>query len=182
MSSLVNSGASLKTPNRSNTMRTRAIVASSIGNFFELFDFVLYGFLAAIIGRLFFPAIDPMTSLLSSFATYGVGSECVQSAPWSSVLMGIDTEGKLVDFTIAVMALSTIGVGLLPTYTQIGRLAAVLLLICRLAQGFSTGGELAARPRSWLNMPPAALADGREAGNSSARSPVCLRDRSPLLS
>src|ERR1017187_7822205 len=51
----------------------RAVLACSIGQIFEIFDFVIYGYFALAIGRAFFPSTDPMTSLLSSFATYGVG-------------------------------------------------------------------------------------------------------------
>ena len=123
-------------------MLTRAIVACSIGNFFELFDFVLYGFLAAIIGKVFFPAMDPMVSLLSSFATYGVG---FLMRPVGAVVIGIygDRYGRkaALVLTIGIMAAATLGVGLLPTYDQVGRLAPFLLLLCRLGQGFSTGGE-----------------------------------------
>jgi MHS family proline/betaine transporter-like MFS transporter len=123
-------------------MRTRAIVACSIGNFFELFDFVMYGFLAAIIGRLFFPTSSPTTSLLSSFATYGVG---FLMRPVGAIVIGAygDRRGRKAALvsTISIMALATLGVGLLPTYDQVGLIAPILLLVCRLGQGFSTGGE-----------------------------------------
>ena len=123
-------------------MFTRAVLACSVGNFFEQFDFVLYGYFAAIIGRLYFPAMDPMSSLLSSFATYGVG---FLMRPVGAIVIGSygDRYGrkKALVLTIAIMAVATLGVGLLPTYDQIGRWAAVLLLLCRLGQGFSTGGE-----------------------------------------
>jgi hypothetical protein len=56
------------------TERTRAIFAATVGQFFELYDFAIYGFFAVEIGRSFFPSSDPLTSLLGAFATYGVGS------------------------------------------------------------------------------------------------------------
>jgi MFS transporter, MHS family, proline/betaine transporter len=55
------------------TERTRAIFAATVGQFFELYDFAIYGFFAVEIGRAFFPSNDPLTSLLGAFATYGVG-------------------------------------------------------------------------------------------------------------
>jgi len=123
-------------------MRVRAIVACSLGHFFELFDFVMYGFFAVIIGKLFFPASDPMTSLLSSFATYGVG---FLMRPVGAIVIGAygDRNGRksALVLTICVMALSTLGIAFLPTYAQIGILAPLLLVACRLIQGFSTGGE-----------------------------------------
>jgi len=123
-------------------MRIRAILACSIGHFFELFDFVMYGFFAVIIGKHFFPATDQMTSLLSSFATYGVG---FLMRPVGAILIGAygDRHGRkaALVLTIWVMALSTLAIALLPTYDRIGIFAPVLLVACRLAQGFSTGGE-----------------------------------------
>jgi|SRR5665213_4152715 len=142
MASVANHQATYGTPTPSKATRNRAIVACSIGNFFELFDFVLYGFLAAIIGKLFFPAHDPMTSLLSSLAIYGVG---FLMRPVGAVVIGAygDRHGRkaALVLTIGIMAVSTLGVGLLPTYDTIGRFAPLLLLLCRLGQGFSTGGE-----------------------------------------
>ena len=61
------------TPQARSAARRKAILSCSIGNFLELFDFVVFGFFAATIGRNFFPSTDPTISLLSSFATYGVG-------------------------------------------------------------------------------------------------------------
>jgi MFS transporter, MHS family, proline/betaine transporter len=124
------------------SMRTRAVAAASIGNFLEFFDFVIYGFLAGVIGRLFFPAADPVTSLLSSFATYGVG---FLMRPVGSIAIGAyaDRYGRkaALILTITMMALATLVTGLIPTYDQIGLLAPIILVICRLLQGFSLGGE-----------------------------------------
>jgi MHS family proline/betaine transporter-like MFS transporter len=125
-----------------SSMRTRAVLAASVGNFLEFFDFVIYGFLAAIIGRLFFPAANPVTSLLSSFATYGVG---FLMRPVGSVAIGAyaDRYGRkaALILTITMMAIATLVTGLIPTYDQIGLLAPIILVICRLLQGFSLGGE-----------------------------------------
>jgi len=59
----------------------RLIAACTIGNALEFFDFVVYSFFAATIGKLFFPSADPVVQLLLSFGTYGVGFSCVRSAP-----------------------------------------------------------------------------------------------------
>src|ERR1700733_12892294 len=65
--------ASVSTGQSANSDRSRAILAASVGQFFELYDFAIYGFFAVEIGRAFFPSTDPLTSLLGAFATYGVG-------------------------------------------------------------------------------------------------------------
>jgi MHS family proline/betaine transporter-like MFS transporter len=65
--------ASVMTGTIANSDRSRAILAASVGQFFELYDFAIYGFFAVEIGRAFFPSTDPLTSLLGAFATYGVG-------------------------------------------------------------------------------------------------------------
>lgn len=123
-------------------LRRRAIVSCVVGNFFELFDFAIYGFFAAAIGRTFFPTADPVTSLLSSFATYGVG---FLMRPVGAVVVGAygDRHGRkaALVLTVTLMATATGLVGLLPSYASIGIGAPLLLLLCRLAQGFSTGGE-----------------------------------------
>jgi MHS family proline/betaine transporter-like MFS transporter len=122
--------------------RRRAVTAASVGQFFELYDFSIYGFFAPEIGRAFFPAADPLTQLIAAFATYGVG---FLMRPVGAIVVGaygdrVGRKAALV-FTVGLMGLATGLVALLPTYNQIGILAPVLLVILRLAQGFSTGGE-----------------------------------------
>jgi MFS transporter, MHS family, proline/betaine transporter len=122
--------------------RRRAIIACNIGNFIELYDFTIYGFFAVALGRAFFPSTDPMASLLSSFATYGVG---FLMRPVGAVIIGAygDTYGRkaALVLTIGVMATATGLTGLLPSYASIGIWAPILLVVCRMLQGFSTGGE-----------------------------------------
>ncbi len=124
------------------SLRRRALLSCVVGNFFELFDFAIYGFFAASIGRAFFPATDPVTSLLGSFATYGVG---FIMRPVGAVVIGAygDRHGRkaALVLTVTIMALATAVTGLIPSYGAIGLLAPVLLVLCRLVQGFSTGGE-----------------------------------------
>jgi MHS family proline/betaine transporter-like MFS transporter len=122
--------------------RRRAITAASVGQFFELYDFSIYGFFAPEIGRAFFPAADPLTSLVAAFATYGVG---FVMRPVGAIVVGAygDRAGRkaALVFTVGLMGLATGLVAFLPSYNQIGIWAPILLLILRLAQGFSTGGE-----------------------------------------
>jgi len=125
-----------------SVLRRRAILSCVVGNFFELFDFAIYGFFAASIGRAFFPATNPAVSLLSSFATYGVG---FIMRPVGAIVIGAygDRHGRkaALVLTVTIMATATALTGLIPGYATIGVLAPALLVLCRLVQGFSTGGE-----------------------------------------
>lgn len=122
--------------------RRRAIVACLLGNLFELFDFGVYGYFAIQIGKAIFPSTDPVVSLLASFATYGVG---FLMRPVGAMVLGSygDRHGRkaALAFTITLMAVATGLTGLVPSYAAIGIWAPVCLVICRLLQGFSTGGE-----------------------------------------
>lgn len=113
-----------------------------IGNWFELFDFIIYGYFAAQIGQAMFPKSDPVTAILSSFATYGVG---FVMRPVGSMILGSigDRHGRkaALVFTMLLMAGSTCATGLIPTYVSIGIAAPILLVLCRLLQGFAAGGE-----------------------------------------
>jgi MFS transporter, MHS family, proline/betaine transporter len=129
-------------PPVSSTQRRRAIVSCAIGNFFELYDFVLYGFLALPISEAFFPKESSTLALLSTFVAFGVG---FLFRPLGAIVIGRygDRHGRRAALivTIGVMAVATGATGIIPTYGQIGVLAPLLLLVCRCAQGFSTGGE-----------------------------------------
>jgi len=120
----------------------RALGSVMVGNWFELFDFVVYGYFAAQIGRAMFPAADPLTSILASFATYGVG---FFMRPVGAVVIGSygDRRGRksALVLTMVLMAAATGLTGLIPSYASIGLAAPALLVICRLLQGFATGGE-----------------------------------------
>jgi MHS family proline/betaine transporter-like MFS transporter len=123
-------------------IRRRAIVSCAVGNFVELFDFLIFGLFAAQIGANFFPGGDPVISLLSAFATYGVG---FVMRPVGAVVIGAygDRHGRktALILTVGLMASATALTGLIPSHATIGIWAPVLLVICRLVQGFSTGGE-----------------------------------------
>jgi MHS family proline/betaine transporter-like MFS transporter len=124
------------------SMRRRAIASCLVGNFMELYDFTLYGFFAIFLGQAFFPSANPLVSLLSSLATFGVG---FIMRPVGGLVMGayadrFGRKGALI-LTMAMMAIATGMPGVLPGYATIGIWAPALLVLCRLAQGFSTGGE-----------------------------------------
>ena len=129
-------------PGISRTSRRRAIVASSLGTIFEWYDFFLYGALALLLGKLFFPPGNETAAFLSSLATFGAGFVV---RPFGAVVFGRlgDLVGRKHTFllTIVIMGASTALVGLLPTYKQIGIAAPILLVTLRMAQGLALGGE-----------------------------------------
>ena len=126
----------------SRDVRRRAIIACLVGNLFELFDFGVYGYFAVQIGKAIFPSHDPIVSTLASFATYGVG---FLMRPVGAAVLGSfgDRHGRraALALTITLMAMATGFTGLVPSYARIGVWAPALLVVCRLLQGFSTGGE-----------------------------------------
>jgi MFS family permease len=124
-------------------MATRAVVAATIGTALEWFDFALYGVMSAtLLPKLFFPAMEPTTALLASLATFGVG---LAARPLGAVICGYlgDKFGRrnLMLGTVTVMGLSSVLIGLLPTYAEIGIAAQFLLVALRIIQGFALGGE-----------------------------------------
>jgi MHS family proline/betaine transporter-like MFS transporter len=123
-------------------VRRRQLMAASIGNVLEYYDFVVYAFLAAIIAKKFFPNESEVASLLASFAAFGVG---FLARPLGGAVIGRigDRSGRRVALLITIfgMAIGTVGIGLLPTYAQIGVFAPILLVAMRLLQGLSAGGE-----------------------------------------
>ena len=125
------------------SIQTRVVVAACFGTFLEWYDFLTFASLATYFGSLFFPAEDPVAALLASLGTFGVG---MIVRPLGAALFGSlgDRIGRRTTFliTIVLMGLSTVCVGLLPTYAQVGLLAPALLLLLRLLQGLSVGGEI----------------------------------------
>jgi MHS family proline/betaine transporter-like MFS transporter len=119
-----------------------SILAGIAGNVMEWYDFTVYGYFAAVIGRQFFPAEDPVSSLLAAFGVFAAG---FLMRPFGSLVFGHigDKRGRKAALTASVilMAIPTFLIGLLPTYEQIGITAAVLLVLLRLVQGLSVGGE-----------------------------------------
>jgi MFS transporter, MHS family, proline/betaine transporter len=120
----------------------KAVFAAAIGNVLEWYDFGVYVFFAATIGHVFFPGANHTTSLLASFGVFGVG---FLMRPLGGIIIGRfgDTHGRkaALTLTIMTMAVGTVMVGVLPGYASIGMTAPVLLVVARLIQGFSAGGE-----------------------------------------
>ena len=130
-------------PAISATTRRKAIIAATIGNGLEWFDFTVYSFFAVIIAKLFFPTGNDVTSFLLTVATFGVG---FFMRPVGAVVLGVyaDRAGRKASLTLTIMlmAVGTAIIGLAPTYSQIGIGAPILIVIARLIQGFSAGGEV----------------------------------------
>jgi MHS family proline/betaine transporter-like MFS transporter len=120
----------------------KVVTSAAIGQFVEWYDFVIYAYSASIIATLFFPSIDKAAAILSTFAVYAVG---FLMRPLGGVIFGHlgDKIGRknTLSFIILIMGAATVAIGLLPTYSQIGLWAPILLVVCRLAQGLSAAGE-----------------------------------------
>jgi MHS family proline/betaine transporter-like MFS transporter len=120
----------------------KAIYAATIGNVMEWYDFGVFGYLAGSLALNFFPKDDPAAGLLNTFLVFGVG---LVFRPLGGIVIGRmgDTKGRkpALILTILMMAVGTVLIGIIPTYATIGVAAPVLLLLARLLQGFSTGGE-----------------------------------------
>lgn len=120
----------------------RLIVAGVAGNVMEWYDFAVYGYFAQTIGQHFFPSKDPIASLIAAFGVFAAG---FLMRPVGGLVFGHigDRTGRKAALTLSViaMAVPTFLIGLLPDYAQIGVVASVLIVILRLVQGLSVGGE-----------------------------------------
>src|SRR5262245_46750422 len=127
------------------TMSGRAIrevvIAGTVGNVMEWYDFSLYAIFAPVLARLFFPAADPTASLLATCVAFLAG---FAMRPLGGMLFGHvgDRYGRKTALAASVilMAVPSASIGLLPTYSQIGIAASVLLVVARVLQGVSAGG------------------------------------------
>jgi len=123
--------------------KIRAVIRVASGNFLEMYDFMVFGYYAGAIGRVFFPKSSEFASLMLSLATFGVG---FLMRPIGAVVLGayIDRHGRRTGLilTLALMSVGTISVACVPGYASIGLLAPLLVVIGRLLQGFSAGVEL----------------------------------------
>jgi hypothetical protein len=144
----------------------RVLVAACIGNAVEWYDFALYGAFATIMAATYFPIGDPATSLLAAFAAF---STAFIFRPLGALLFGRrgDRRGRrqVLALMIIVMSLATAGVGVLPGYAAIGLLAPVLLILLRLAQGLSAGGEAGAASAFVVEYAPRTGVDGTAGGS-----------------
>src|ERR1700722_10309313 len=136
-------------------MRRRVVISSTIGNALEWFDFTVFGLFAGIIGKLFFPADNPSSSLLLTFATFGIA---FAARPLGGLVFGLyaDKHGrkKALVVMITLMALGTGLLGFLPPYGAIGIASPLLLLAARLIQGFSAGGEFGSASAMLIEFAP----------------------------
>ncbi|SEA22623.1 MFS transporter [Variovorax sp. YR216] len=122
----------------------KAAASGWIGSALEYYDFFIYATAASLIfPQIFFPKGDPTIAIVASLATYGVG---YIARPIGAFVLGHwgDTKGRkhMLLICMFLMGFSTIAVGLLPTYDQVGLLAPVLLVVLRLIQGFAVAGEI----------------------------------------
>ncbi len=128
---------------RTRAQSMRAVRAAIVGNVLEWFDFATYAFLATSISKSMFPAGDDFVAMLGTFGAYGLG---FASRPLGAIVFGWlgDRKGRkwTLSFVMPLMALGTLLMALIPSYASIGILAPILLVLARLLQGFSVGGEL----------------------------------------
>jgi len=123
---------------------TRAqIVGVTLGNALEFYDFLIFTFFAVEIGRTFFPATNPQSSLLAALATFGAG---FLTRPLGGLVIGVlgDRLGRrpMMLLSFALIGTASLGVALTPSYAAIGIAAPLLVLFWRLVQGFALGGEV----------------------------------------
>ncbi|MEO8924162.1 MAG: MFS transporter, partial [Caldimonas sp.] len=120
----------------------KVIFASSVGTIFEWYDFYLYWSLAGIIVKQFFSLLDPTAAFIASLMAFAAG---FLVRPFGALVFGRlgDMIGRKYTFlvTIMIMGLSTVAVGILPTYASIGMAAPIILVALRLLQGLALGGE-----------------------------------------
>jgi MFS transporter, MHS family, proline/betaine transporter len=152
----------------------RTALAGVIGNVLEWFDFAVYGFFVSAIGASFFPQSSPAAQKLYAFVGFGAG---FLARPFGSIVLGVvgDRVGRraLLTLSIAMMGGSTLLLGLLPTYAQIGVAAPILLVVLRLLQGLSVGGEFTGSmvyttelaPPKWRGIVSSSTASGTTIGN-----------------
>jgi MFS family permease len=127
----------------SPVLPTKAVVAVVIGNWLEFYDFLVFTFFAVMIGDAFFPGDSEIGRLLGALATFGVG---FVTRPLGAAVIGpyADRVGRraALTLTLLLMSVGSAMIALTPPYAQIGIAAPILLLIARLIQGFSCGGEV----------------------------------------
>ncbi len=125
------------------SQQKKILALSSLGGALEFYDFIVFVFLAKTIGSLFYPSQNPVLSLITTYSVFAVG---YLARPLGGMIFGHigDRYGRKKTFiaTLLLMALPTFFIGLLPTYQNMGITASFALLLLRLIQGFSVGGEI----------------------------------------
>src|SRR5579863_1199845 len=124
-----------------HSRRWRAVAAASVGNALEWYDFVIYGYFATTIAKLFFPSKNDMESLLIALGTFGI---TFFIRPLGAIVLGAfaDRHGRKAAFMLAIglMMLGTAIIAVIPTYAVIGAFAPIAIVLARLIQGISAGG------------------------------------------
>jgi metabolite-proton symporter len=130
-------------PGTGRSEKIKNVIRVSSGNFLEMYDFIVFGYYAAPIGRTFFPGHNPYASLMLSLMTFAAG---FLMRPVGAVVLGayIDRYGRRAGLllTLGLMSVGTITIACLPGYATLGLFAPLLILLSRLLQGFSAGVEL----------------------------------------
>jgi MHS family proline/betaine transporter-like MFS transporter len=123
----------------------KEIVAASIGNALEFYDLLIYGYFAVVIGKLFFPSDNETTSLLLAVGSFGIS---FLMRPLGAMVLGsyADRAGRKASLTLSIliMMIGTAMITFTPSYEQIGIAAPLVIILARMLQGFSTGGEFGA--------------------------------------
>jgi MFS family permease len=135
---------------------TMAVAAAITGNTLEWFDFTVFNLFSIYIAKAFFPADSELTSLLLALATYGVGFVL---RPVGAIILGqhADRVGRRAALTLIIflMSIGSAIIAFTPTYAQIGPLAPALIVLARLIQGFSVGGEMGGATAYLIETAPA---------------------------
>jgi MFS family permease len=121
----------------------RLLILSSLGGVLEFYDFIIFAIFASYISNAFFPATNRFSSLFVAFATFAIG---YLVRPIGGIIFGHfgDRVGRKTTFTISIlmMAVATLGIGLLPSYDSWGITAPIIIIFLRIMQGLSVGGEI----------------------------------------
>lgn len=138
------------------TPKNKQLAAAIIGNLLEWYDFLVYGFVASVIARLFFPAESEATALLLTFATFGIGFFV---RPIGGLIFSYyaDVRGRKSALTV-IISMMTVGIAMIafaPTYASIGIAAPILILLARVLQGLSSGGEFSSATAFIIEHAPA---------------------------
>src|SRR5690606_3949316 len=132
----------VKTESGDGRREKLVVFASTLGTVFEWYDFFIYGTLAGIIGRLFFPTDNASLQFLLALASFAIG---FGFRPLGAVVFGYlgDKFGRKYTFlaTIVIMGVATAGIGLVPSFAAIGVAAPIIIVTLRILQGLALGGE-----------------------------------------
>jgi MHS family proline/betaine transporter-like MFS transporter len=139
-------------------LKVKQLFAAIIGNALEWYDFVVFGFVSAILAKLFFPSSSEYAGLLLTFATFGVG---FFMRPVGAIVLGYyaDRKGRkaALQLVIAIMTLAVALIAFAPTYASIGIFAPIWIVVARLLQGFATGGEFSSATSYLVESSPVQL-------------------------